>query len=226
MSDRDAPLQSTPVDTPPTPLNTTCPWSGNPVTAAGATQYRGQTVAFCNPGCKDKFETATSAFDAAIDAAQADDLGSYDKLLGEPYRKRHFTQLGTHQTGDSVFKLYRIGLNAERAPQIDASALAYVDAFAQKHLNGEQVGFVMSHPGEEADWLLIHWWIPGGILSHHVAYRDVSGGEFVPASDLLLACVWEQIILEYERKAWVQHVLTPNPSIAAYVQDAMPDGAY
>ena len=48
-------------------VNQTCPWSGEPVSAASLTRYRGAVVGFCNPGCKDKFEAATQAFDAAIE---------------------------------------------------------------------------------------------------------------------------------------------------------------
>jgi hypothetical protein len=48
-------------------VNRTCPWSGEPVSEDSLTLYRGKIVGFCNPGCKDKFETATNAFDALID---------------------------------------------------------------------------------------------------------------------------------------------------------------
>ena len=48
-------------------VNQLCPWSGEPVSADSLTRYRGAVVGFCNPGCKDKFEAATQAFDAAIE---------------------------------------------------------------------------------------------------------------------------------------------------------------
>ena len=48
-------------------VNDTCPWSGKPISEDSLTQYRGAVVGFCNPGCKDKFEAATAAFDRAID---------------------------------------------------------------------------------------------------------------------------------------------------------------
>ena len=48
-------------------VNRTCPWSGEPVSEDSLTLYRGKIVGFCNPGCKDKFEAATNAFDALID---------------------------------------------------------------------------------------------------------------------------------------------------------------
>ena len=48
-------------------VNRTCPWSGDPVSADSLTLYRGQVVGFCNPGCRDKFEAATSLFDAVME---------------------------------------------------------------------------------------------------------------------------------------------------------------
>ena len=48
-------------------VNQTCPWSGQPVSGDSLTRYKGAVVGFCNPGCKDKFEAATQAFDAAIE---------------------------------------------------------------------------------------------------------------------------------------------------------------
>ncbi|MEM1397522.1 MAG: glutathione S-transferase [Pseudomonadota bacterium] len=48
-------------------VNEVCPWSGDPVSADSLTLYRGVVVGFCNPGCRDKFERATQAFDLVID---------------------------------------------------------------------------------------------------------------------------------------------------------------
>lgn len=47
-------------------INETCPWSGKPVADDSLTLYRGRTVGFCNPGCRDKFEKAVSDFEAAL----------------------------------------------------------------------------------------------------------------------------------------------------------------
>jgi YHS domain-containing protein len=52
-------------------LNETCPWSGKSVSPDSLTVYRGRTVGFCNPECRDKFEQATRNFDALIDAEEA-----------------------------------------------------------------------------------------------------------------------------------------------------------
>ena len=52
-------------------VNDICPWSGDEVNAEALTTYPGPdgnkvVVGFCNPGCRDKFETATQLFEAAI----------------------------------------------------------------------------------------------------------------------------------------------------------------
>lgn len=48
-------------------VNETCPWSGKPVSADSLTHYRGRVIGFCNPGCRDKFESAVGLFDPLID---------------------------------------------------------------------------------------------------------------------------------------------------------------
>ncbi|MEO0399243.1 MAG: glutathione S-transferase [Pseudomonadota bacterium] len=52
-------------------VNEVCPWSGDPVSADSLTLYQGKVVGFCNPGCRDKFERATRAFDQQIGAPNA-----------------------------------------------------------------------------------------------------------------------------------------------------------
>ncbi|KKC24492.1 glutathione S-transferase [Sphingomonas sp. SRS2] len=51
-------------------VNELCPWSGDPISADSLTLYKGQVVGFCNTGCRDKFEKATTAFDLALAAKQ------------------------------------------------------------------------------------------------------------------------------------------------------------
>ena len=51
-------------------INAVCPWSGKPVSADSLTRYKDKVVGFCNTGCRDKFEAAASAFDAAIEGKE------------------------------------------------------------------------------------------------------------------------------------------------------------
>ena len=43
-------------------INETCPWSGEPVQSDSLTEYDGNVVGFCNPGCRDKFDGAVRYF--------------------------------------------------------------------------------------------------------------------------------------------------------------------
>ena len=52
-------------------VNEACPWSGDPVSADSLTLYKGAVVGFCNTGCRDKFDKAVLAFEAALNK-QAD----------------------------------------------------------------------------------------------------------------------------------------------------------
>ena len=51
-------------------VNQVCPWSGEPVSDDSLTLYKGKVVGFCNTGCRDKFEAAATAFDAAIEGKE------------------------------------------------------------------------------------------------------------------------------------------------------------
>ncbi len=54
-------------------LNDTCPRSGKPVAVDSLTTYRGRTVGFCNPHCRDDFAAHPEACDA--------DRAAFDRLL-------------------------------------------------------------------------------------------------------------------------------------------------
>ena len=51
-------------------VNDTCPWSGKPVSADSLTRYKGKVVGFCNPGCRERFESAARAFDQVIESKE------------------------------------------------------------------------------------------------------------------------------------------------------------
>ena len=56
-------------------INHYCPHSGKPVRADSLTTYRGFTVGFCNPGCRDEF--------AAGPEKLPKDIGYFEALIAE-----------------------------------------------------------------------------------------------------------------------------------------------
>ncbi len=77
-------------------INRYCPHSGRPVSADSLTRYRGFTVGFCNPGCRDDFAGHPENFPA--------DLGYFDALIKEhglidqPMMTSPIPELDAHST--------------------------------------------------------------------------------------------------------------------------------
>ncbi|GAA1205404.1 hypothetical protein [Prauserella alba] len=84
-------------------------------------------------------------------------------------------------------------------------------------------GFVIVHRGEDAVWLLVHWW-DGDILCQRLL-RDGESG-FVPAEPQLFACVWELHVIDHERRCWAAYVLGAG-DVDGYLGDTLtvPAGA-
>lgn len=89
------------------------------------------------------------------------------------------------------------------------------------------LGFCIVHVGEDAVWLLVDWWISGGILCQQMYSALLDQPEqFQPVRGPFIACVWELEVTAHERGAWMRHVLRETPDINAYVADVLPAGSY
>ena len=62
------------------------------------------------------------------------------------------------------------------------------------------LGFAILHEGEEAIWLLLHWWAHGDICCRALFRADSGTLEFEDVSKRsLMACVWELRVIDHER---------------------------
>lgn len=214
-------------------INTICPWSGDPVSDTSLTHYHGHTVGFCNPGCRDKFEKATHAFTAHIAAHYATNSQETGTIPAQPYAKRHIRSLPatTAKTpaGTACLKPYIIDRDAAALTDQDASAALHQLASENPAMSAappNALGHAIIHRGEEADWLLLHWWQAGGILAGITARSDPGRGRFTHAPPTLIACVWEHLVMTHERNAWVTHIMRQTPNIDAYLNDRLSPGEY
>ena len=111
----------------------------------------------------------------------------------------------------------------EAAQQFAATTLPDIEDVAPHH----GLGFAILHDGFEGKWLLIDWWVEGGVAAQVMARS--SGGSpthFERYDSRLLACVWEQRAIEHERKAWIAHMMTAKPDPEAYLTDTLEPGQY
>jgi len=80
-------------------------------------------------------------------------------------------------------------------------------------------GFAILHEGDEGRWLLLHWWVAGGIATRRLWRSDLlPGGHFVEADPLLMACVWELGLIDFERRSWMRTAMAGKP-VSEYIED-------
>jgi hypothetical protein len=158
-------------------------------------------------------------------------------LPREPvYAERRFRSSGLFSLGDKRFKLTLISADTATPPYgargdiIDAAKAhcetLVADMDATQHFG---VGSVILHDGEASgnNWLLFDWWIEGGI-GCRILSRSTRGEpmNFVRVDAPFAACVWEAVVIEHERKAWIRQALSGPRSLDAYLDDFLADGLY
>jgi hypothetical protein len=85
-------------------------------------------------------------------------------------------------------------------------------------------GFAILHEGQQALWLLLHWWLGGGVATHQMWQAPLgSQEEFQPVEPSVMACVWELGIIEFERKAWMATAMSGKP-LSDYLALTLPRG--
>lgn len=156
-------------------------------------------------------------------------------LAPEPYLPRRIAHLDTWHTAGHAIKTYGIHRDPNRAaPILSDEDMAVVRATVQnmltEHASDDRshgLGFCIVHIGEEAVWLLLDWWIAGGIVCQRMLSAPLAQPtQFAPVSTPALACVWELAVIAHERDAWVRHMLTARPDAPAYLNDVLPAGTY
>jgi len=88
------------------------------------------------------------------------------------------------------------------------------------------VGFVILHHGSAAKSLLTHWWTNECVCLQYVAQSEFAGPpKFESARQELMACAYELVPIDFERRAWVSTVMSGKP-MEAYLAAWLPDGFY
>jgi len=122
------------------------------------------------------------------------------------YAPRHVTTLPLVDIGGWSVKPYWI------SPEPGAPDEGLVDramALAAPALDGAPghgAGFLIVHRGEMATWVILWWWSDGDVLRRRIWQLGDAGASEV-GDQHFVACVWELSIVDWERKAWINHVL-------------------
>ncbi|MEQ9142919.1 MAG: hypothetical protein RLO08_01035 [Parvibaculaceae bacterium] len=155
------------------------------------------------------------------------------KLNLPPYRPRHIVFDDIWSIDGLSLKAYLITEESDRTvPQkLRTSAKSYIakalpDARADEgHDHG--LGYVVIHMGDMATWLLTRWWAHDNVGMSMLASADPGSTEFLSTDHRhFCACVWEHVVINHERDAWVQEAMKVGGTSEAYLGNRLQDGYY
>jgi hypothetical protein len=98
-------------------------------------------------------------------------------------------------------KVYGIAANAElpRAELVEA---------AVGTLAGEGPGFLIVHDAADHCFALIHWWANENEVHQRILTAPLDDPTALrPLETAAIGCVWELEVTDFERRAWIDHVL-------------------
>ncbi|HNP64261.1 MAG TPA: hypothetical protein PKH39_10025 [Woeseiaceae bacterium] len=151
----------------------------------------------------------------------------------EPYKARSIRFLKCWEIADVCFKPYLITDDTDLAPcdPLIESARQCVEATFPEICNKEGhhhgFGYVILHTGEMKTWLLVNWWAYGDIALRMLVAAEPGSVDFASQDHRHFhACVWEHVVIDYERDAWVKHMMKRKSDSKAYLCDRLRDGEY
>lgn len=85
------------------------------------------------------------------------------------------------------------------------------------------VGFLIAHDGALGRWALVYWWSNNVWFHERLFHSPVDSPrlELRPVTDGLIACVYELRVVEWERQAWLRHVIDGPGDVEAYLADQL-----
>ena len=149
------------------------------------------------------------------------------------YRARYVSNLERWSIGALELKAYLIRADAEteypRGLLESARDFAerVVPTAARREGESEELGYAIVHVGTIGTWLLMHWWAHEDICCQRLALAAPGTTAFESVDDRpLMACVWEQVVMQHERDAWVATAMGEAGDRAAYLEERLADGYY
>ena len=121
--------------------------------------------------------------------------------------------------GDWRLKVYGIGTHAPDArPEfVDATVEAARGALP----DGGGAGFVIAHDAKSAGLGLVYWWANENEIHGRFFASPLDDPDAMEEHNGTgLACVWELEVLDFERRAWLEHVLKGGDTDAYFAVTA------
>lgn len=138
------------------------------------------------------------------------------------YEPRALNALPNWEIDQWVLKPYEISFEADDKghPIVPPQLWGAAQKEARKHLRMATstqptygAGFVVLHRSYSGAWLLTGWWAYDNILCSGLSHASDSATTFKPYKGPIRACVHELSVIEFERRAWIETMMTRTPDV-------------
>lgn len=147
-----------------------------------------------------------------------------DPNVHGPYQPRSVRFLRRVDLGDWVVKLYGIAAHARpvRATVVEAALRAAERVLPSPAISSDRygAGFVIAHDAPQRCYALVCWWAEENEIHQQVLSAPAGRPEDLsPHPSHAIGCVWELSVTDFERRAWITHILAnPNgPHLEGYL---------
>lgn len=141
-------------------------------------------------------------------------------LIG-PHRTRPIRHLERFEWDRWTVKLYGISAAGEMpSVLVVAAARAATANHLPDRAEGHGVAFVVAHEAADFVFVLIDWWAGENELHQRLLSAPLDRPEALePHPGPAVGCVWELAVVDFERRAWLQHVLAnpDGPDLKGYL---------
>lgn len=144
-----------------------------------------------------------------------------------PHEPRHIARLRSVRQDGWHLKVYGIAPHGaspreellRAAMAVATDVLPPVDEPSQPR-DGRGLGFLVVHDAPTLCYVLVHWWSERNEI--HQRVFSAPAGEpsaLVPHPSPAIGCVWELAVVDFERRAWLTHILAApdGPDVRAYL---------
>ncbi|MFI0451872.1 hypothetical protein [Actinomadura sp. 6N118] len=150
-------------------------------------------------------------------------------LLSGLHRPRVIGSLGVHEVAGWQVKVYGIAWKGERPrPSLveagihRAGQALPAPAWRREDEGPDRygVGFCVVHDAGDRCFVLVDWWAAENELHQRMFSAPLEEPDaLVPHASEAIGCVWELEVVDFERRAWLRHVLANpgGPDLDAYL---------
>ncbi|MEU8876610.1 hypothetical protein AB0D24_36810 [Streptomyces javensis] len=136
-------------------------------------------------------------------------------VLRQPHRPRAIGFLGLETVGGWAVKVYGISASADvpRPALVAATVEAAASALPSPARTDSRygIGFAIAHDAADRCFALVDWWHGENEIHQRLFSAPLERPDaLMPHPGEAIGCVWELAVTDFERRAWLRHVLA-NP---------------